>query len=1613
MRCDRCGAENGTDRRFCGQCGMPLSRPCPTCGTGNEPGARFCGGCARPLGDSLGSPSSADEGPGSERKVATILFADIVGYTSLGERHDPELVQALVSHTFDRLSSEVEAFGGLIEKFAGDAILALFGVPVAHEDDPERAIRAAIEMQRAIASLSAEMARDGGPPVELRVGVETGEVLVDLERAFRGRDRLVTGDAVNTAARLQQSAPVGAVVVGPRLHAATRAIVEYEALEPVVLKGKEHPTACWRVVTLVGGRGRRSPFGREAPLVGREAELTLLQDTVRRSNSERRPHLVTVLGPAGIGKSRLVWELERYVTGLPQALLWRKGRCLPYGQANYSALAEAIKADAGVLDDDEPEAAGAKLDARLAQVFDGEADGTIRDRARAALRALVALDGDTALARDELFEAWREYLERLAIRAPLLLVLEDVHWADEGLLDFIDFMVRWADAPITIICLTRHELLERRPVWAGGLRNAISIVLEPLDRAQVVRLLDSLLGDSVSEAVRERIATTADGNPLFTEELARMLSDEPSVGARIPQSIQALLTARLDSLPPAEKRLAQQAAVIGRFFWDGALAYLAGTDPSATRRGLRGLREKQLVVARDRSSLSGEAEFGFRHVLIRDVAYETLPKRVRARLHLGVARWAEERFAERPEDVVELLAAHYLSTLEYEEALPGSGQLDLPALRRSVLEHARQAGRRAARLWQLETASRWMRVAVEQGRQIPLPDAELAALILEHLEAAEGYETVDATLQASEEALRLLGRSASEHELVGRLSAIRADAQAGAANPSQAVVTLRSALARVDAGPATAQRAWLRSQLGRALRRAGADAEAVEQLEIALVEARKVGADRAERWALQDLAILPHEMGRPSAEMALAERSLEHARAAGDRGLLLRSYNNTAATILLLGGDWHRAVELYEEGLGEARRIGDNTWRIELQGNLGGLLAWLGRIDDAVRHTSEALALADAQGETAELAYRLIEAAYARVMRGEHDAARILMERVANVPVDERALTRLQATFTRALLDWPVRPVRAVVELTDAIRDVGDVRGAPADTACQWQIRMAFRTGVIKEGRVGLDLLQRWGRPVAGPARARLRWLEALLAGLSTEALVAVERAATELAAEGHPLSAADAFADAALLAARAGLPTDGYQQRAEHLYERCGAVPALGRLPEPPQMIDASERERDPGEEAGAMRARLESIRSYAQLLDQDVEAALTALLQQLTELDDRPPSAERAWVLARLGRALWRTGDSRQAIARLEQALDEARVTGAADAERWAMHDLGISLANTGRETEGRRLLEGSMELARQARDRALLMRCYVNLPAYLDDVGEATGMLENGLSLAEASVDREMILKFHLNLASTLTDLGRLGEAARHAREAILISDVVGAHAGNARSVAGRVALAQGRREDAHRLFDEARQLQPAKSPVDRMYDAYLGSCLAWLDAPDRAVSDLSRAINVVEVAEEDVTALGPVLLMLGRMAFRTGRADVTSGAANKIPSLEGSFGSVLGRWTKAIAGDPAEAVDELRAVAADLAAMGQRVLDADALADAALAAVLSGVPDQPLTEDAVALYRDMGVTPLLGELPETRWVDRAGGMGRGVDGPSAGVDGRSSPVQDLGADGVPRR
>src|SRR5215210_2365147 len=570
MDCAACGTQNPAGARFCMNCGNTLERRCPNCGTPAPPEARFCMNCGAAL-DGSGSPASPSPPataessiPPEERRQVTVLFADLSGYTAFAERLDPEAVKSMVDRALLRLGEEVKRYGGTVDKYIGDNVMAIFGAPVAHEDDEERAVRAGLGMQDAMSEVNAGL--PAGAHFALRVGVNTGEVLAGAV----GDAYTVVGDTVHVASRLQGPARPGSVTVGERTMRATDAAVEYETLEPLDLKGKAEPVPAWEAVGLIAEHAvRRVSPASESPLVGRQQELDALDSLDERVVREGTSHLVTVVGEAGVGKSRLLREFERRLAQHPSQPTVRTGRCLPYGSGIvFWALGEVLRAECAIVESDMSDQAWQKLRSYVADLM-GKASRH-SDREAALIGRLLGVDVPAELVPEEdnpermrevFLAALRRGIEAIATRRPFVIAFEDIHWADDGMLDAIEHLAQWVRAPLMPVCLARDELLDRRPSWGGGRRSATQLMLSPLSDEHSRALVPE--GTEVVPAVAER----SGGNPLFAEEMARRITEEGTIeAAELPDTVQAVLAARLDSLEPFERRLVQQASVVGRTF---------------------------------------------------------------------------------------------------------------------------------------------------------------------------------------------------------------------------------------------------------------------------------------------------------------------------------------------------------------------------------------------------------------------------------------------------------------------------------------------------------------------------------------------------------------------------------------------------------------------------------------------------------------------------------------------------------------------------------------------------------------------------------------------------------------------------------------------------------------------------------------------------------------------------------------------------------------------------------------------------------------------------------------------------------------------------------------
>ena len=917
---------------------------------------------ARSDGESR-APEAGRDGTSEERRTVTVLFADLSGYTAIAERLDPEAVKALVDRFLGRLGEEVERVGGRVDKYMGDNVMAIFGAPVAHEDDPERAVRAAVAMQAAMGELNQRLLADYGVEFALCVGVNTGEVLAGKV----GEDYTVIGDAVNVASRLQTSASPGTITVGERTQRATSSVIEYLPLEPLELKGKAEPVAAWRALGLSEEHtgGARRPH-REAPLVGRQEEFAALQMLVARVARNSGPHLATVFGQAGVGKTRLLREFERSLDARDPPVRVRRGRCLSFGSSVvYWPLSEMLRAECEILDGDPMEVAWSKLSKRLGSLLANGGDEEQVARRIAPLARLLGIEvpgmpgppegEDAQSAREGFFGAVRAYLEALAQGEPLVLAWEDIHWADEGMLDLIEYLSQWLRAPVLQVCLARDELLERRPGWGASRRTTTSLFLDPLAPAETRELIAALLREAGAKPeVLDVLAERAEGNPLFAEEMVQRLAEEgSSKAAELPDTVQGLLAARLDSLAPLERHLVAHAAVVGRVFWEGALAPVAAAEGGDLQAALVTLREKDIIVPGEGVRLADEQELAFKHVLIRDVAYAMLPKAVRARKHFEVGLFIEQRAGERWHEVVALLAEHYgrAATLGEEVRLEPQ---ELTPLREKALQFLEAAGDAASALYSNQEALAHYETAAALGAG---DDAQQARIREKQGDLALRLGRVDAAIEVWQKDLEYyanqedLEHVAELHRKIGAALAHKGERTEAIQHHQQGINLIKDGPPSLALVRLYEEAAWLYMQVGDNML-------AIYASEKALRLAERLGEVRAASRAHGIFGRVFGRIGDTAKARENLQRAIELAQDSDE--------NETVLAMLALGhhlenaeGDYAAAGNSYAEALALAQRIGDVPAQIELHAALAQLAFYrcdweqVGRSNDASAELAE------------------------------------------------------------------------------------------------------------------------------------------------------------------------------------------------------------------------------------------------------------------------------------------------------------------------------------------------------------------------------------------------------------------------------------------------------------------------------------------------------------------------------------------------------------------------------------------------------------------------------------------------------------------------------------
>jgi class 3 adenylate cyclase/tetratricopeptide (TPR) repeat protein len=1049
MKCFSCGLENDRAQRYCKGCGSALGPLCPRCGAGVGDGDRFCGSCGGELaGEDFEAQAESVETPSPERRLVSVLFVDLVGFTAHSERQDPEDVRRLLTHYFDRSRSLIEQLGGTVEKFIGDAVMAVWGSPVAREDDAERAARAALAVVQAVATLGEEV---GLPGLRARAGIVTGLAAVDVGSESEG---MVLGDTVNLASRLQGLAVPSGVLVDDVTRRASEAAIAYEDTGTHSVKGREQPVRAWRALRVVAGRGGVGRHaGLEAPFTAREHELKRVISTWEASAEGGQAGLVCVIGEAGLGKSRLLWEFDKYIDGLDRNVLWHQGRSLPYGESvAYWALAEMIRMRLGITEEDAPEPARQKLRVAVAEHLLDERE---RRLVESRLAHLLGFEEREAPDRADLFSGWRLFLERLATRDPVILVFEDLQWADSGLLDFIDYLLEWSsDFPIFILALGR-ELTGQRQQWP-------SLSLDPLSSEAMRELLGGLV-PGLSEDLSDQIVDRAEGVPLYAVETVRMLLDHGLLrqeGARyvvtgeveelaIPETLQALLAARLDDLRPTERALIQDASVLGQSFAAAGLAALGGRSIHEAEDLLDGLIAKQIVAFNDDELSAERGQYEFLQALLRSVAYQTLSRRDRKARHLAAARYLQATRGGETGEIAEVLASHYLNAVSADPDAP-----DAPEIRRLARETLAAAGRRAASLALGEEAER----IFDQATELAEDDSTRAELLEQAGRAAWLAGDGDAACERLKAAIELF-TAVGRGDAAARATAGVADVLAMTDRLDEALPVAEQAHGGLPPGE---ERAVVAAQLAKLRMFRTELQEAIEATDEALTMAEPAQAWSTVADALITRGTVRAWQGRLEEGNALLVRGLELALRDDLPHMAIRAHNNLGA--VAWGRDRTRdALDHCEQALVLTRARGDRVWERELLGSKVNSLAALGR-------WNEALALAGELGiEQADedaifyLSDALVGIARIHTARADHDALEKTMELIALGLASTDAQIHNSCATAKAIVVQALGRPQEALELAQPViggEDPGCRRYAYAE-AClaAWQLGMTEDLG--------------------------------------------------------------------------------------------------------------------------------------------------------------------------------------------------------------------------------------------------------------------------------------------------------------------------------------------------------------------------------------------------------------------------------------------------------------------------------------------------------------------------------------------------------------------------
>ncbi|MET0939586.1 MAG: adenylate/guanylate cyclase domain-containing protein [Gaiellaceae bacterium] len=1091
MICPSCATENQPAAKFCVECGTALALACPSCGAPHAAGQRFCAECGTAL---AGSPveTAPRESPAAERRLVTVLFADLVGFTAASERRDAEETRELLSRYFDTCRRLIELYGGTVEKFIGDAVMAVWGTPTATEDDAERAVRAALDLVAAVSALGQEAGVD---ELRARAGVLTGEAAVTVGAEGEG---MVAGDLVNTASRVQSVADPGTVFVGDATRRSTEQTIVYEDVGSFEFKGKDSLTPLWKAQRVVSGlRGSLKSHGLEAPFVGRDRELRQIKDLFHVSAEEHKAHLVSVTGIAGIGKSRLAWEFYKYFDGIATTIYWHRGRCLSYGEGvTYWALADMVRMRCRIAEDEDPASARTKLAQTLEEhILDSEE----RDYLEPRLAHLLGLAEHQARDQQDLFAAWRLFFERLSEGYPTVLAFEDMQWADESLLDFVEHLLDWSrNHAIFVVTLARPELLERRPTWGAGQRSFTSLYLEPLSGQAMEELLTGLVPGLPSE-VRDRILVRAEGVPLYAVETVRMLLDRGLLvqdgpayrvtgqvdALEVPETLHALIAARLDGLSADERRLLQDAAVLGKTFTKEAVAALARTGAD-TEPLLTGLVRKEVLGVQADPRSPEHGQYGFLQDLVRHVAYETLSKRERRAKHLSAAEYLSGTFADEDE-VVEVIASHYLAAHEL-----APEEEDAEEIKRQAQEMLVRAGQRAESLAAAAEARRYF----EQAAELTEAPRERAHLLHQAGRMAGYAGNPDAARAALEESMAIYERE-------------------GDAQTSARVMIV---LARIDAFTGRRDEAMARGERALSVLSADEPGEELALLAARLAVGYWFGGDHERSTELAELALDIAEAQGFAEPLSTALRA---------KGVVAESRGHHEEADALIKHALTIALEhdLTQETSVLYFTLSDRCFRQD-------------RYADALGHLDEALAFAQKMGSRPHEWGIMAERTYPLCMLGRWDEALAASDEFTQEQIDSGGLllSLLQSLVEVRLRQGDLESARQMFSMFSRLEESSDVQ----DRTCYLGARSAIRRaeGKLREALVDAEATIEAGRTL-GVAQQAVK--QAIVEGVEAALDLGESEKVEELLAlvESVPPGSRPPYLDAHATRARARLERD------------------------------------------------------------------------------------------------------------------------------------------------------------------------------------------------------------------------------------------------------------------------------------------------------------------------------------------------------------------------------------------------------------------------------------------------------------------------------------------